>query len=149
MSDVAGEGLDGFRRGSLVLPSGEVFQHSFFEGTVSSEHGWMDAMVDSSDPEAVRRLLPRLREVAGRSREFTARALEAVADAIVEELVESESGAEGLADDLVPQTLEALADGTVVLHLRDLSGKRFPEDDGWPTVHFDAAGRVSQVSMDG
>lgn len=51
------------------------------------------------------------------------------------------------ASDLTLETIEAAADGTIILHLIDSCGEHFPEGY-WPAVHLGAGGDVEQVTVE-
>ncbi|MEV8265651.1 hypothetical protein [Microbacterium sp. NPDC077057] len=138
--------LGPLHRATSELDDGTVLTHDWFVGSVEVDGSTYELMVEGASPDEVAPLLPRLRTVVaalpGLSR--------VASDAVVTTFSTGDPSAAELdeaADDLELETIEAGADGTVVLHFTDTCGEHFPEGY-WPAVHLDAAGAVATVTVE-
>jgi hypothetical protein len=133
-------------RATTELTDGEILVHDWYATTLPTEGGELEIMVEGTSPEEVVPLLPRLRDAIARID-----ALRRIAsDAVVTRFSTGDPEQHELDDaatDLVLETVEASADGTIVLHLIDSCGEHFPEGY-WPAVHLGAGDRVEQVTVE-
>ncbi|WP_164233898.1 hypothetical protein [Microbacterium hydrocarbonoxydans] len=133
-------------RATTELADGSVLTHEWFAGTVAVGDSELELMVEGTTVDEARALLPRLREVV--SALVTLR--RTATDAVVTTFSTGEPEPHELeeaASDLTLETLEASADGTVVLHFIDGCGEHFPEGY-WPAVHFGADGTITNVAVE-
>lgn len=138
--------LGTFARARSELTDGTVLTHDWFVGTVSVEGTELELMLEGTTSDEVAPLLPRLRDVVKRL--HTLRRI--ATDAAVTHFNTGEPEPDELDDaasDLTLETIEAAADGTVILHLTDSCGEHFPEGY-WPAVHFDVDDSVAQVTVE-
>lgn len=133
-------------RATTELTDGEVLTHDWYAGSVTVDGGDIDLMIEATSADELAPLLPRVREVVSRIG-----ALRRVAsDAVVSRFSTGEPEAHELeeaASDLSLETIEASADGTIILHLNDDCGEHFPEGY-WPAVHLDSDDRVTDVTVE-
>ncbi|MFK3678730.1 hypothetical protein ACI2IP_13440 [Microbacterium sp. NPDC090218] len=138
--------LGTFTRATSELSDGSVLTHDWFVGTVSVEGAELELMLEGTTSDDVAPLLPRLREVVARI--DTLRRI--ATDAVVTNFSTGEPEPHELEDaasDLKLETIEAAADGTVILHLIDDCGEHFPEGY-WPAAHLDVDDAVVQVTVE-
>ncbi|WP_223586221.1 hypothetical protein [Microbacterium sp. OVT16B] len=133
-------------RATTELTDGDVLVSDWYIGGITTDGGELDLMIEGTSPDEIAPLLPRLREVVSHLD-----ALRRVAsDAVVAQFSTGDPEPHELeeaASDLSLETIEASADGTIVLHLTDSCGEHFP-DGYWPAVHLDADDRVEQVTVE-
>lgn len=133
-------------RATTELTDGEILTHDWFVGTVSTADGDLEIMIEGTTVDEVSRLLPRAREVVAGIDPLRRRA----SDAVVASFSQGDPEAHELDDaasDLVLETMEASADGTIVLHLIDSCGEHFP-DGYWPAVHLAPDDAVVSVTVE-
>ena len=133
-------------RATTELTDGSVLTHDWYSGTVVIDGVELELMLEGTSPQDVTPLLPRVRETIA---DLTS--LRRIAsDAVVTNFSNGEPEPHELDDaasDLTLETIEAAADGTIVLHLIDSCGEHFPEGY-WPAVHLGAGGDVEQVTVE-
>ena len=133
-------------RATTELTDGSVLTHDWYSGTVIIDGVELELMLEGTSPQDVTPLLPRVRETIA---DLTS--LRRIAsDAVVTNFSNGEPEPHELDDaasDLTLETIEAAADGTIVLHLIDSCGEHFPEGY-WPAVHLGAGGDVEQVTVE-
>lgn len=133
-------------RATTELTDGELLAHEWFVGTVSTDDGDLEVMVEGTTVAEVEPLLPRLRAIIGDLGALRRRASDAVVAAFSQGEPEPHELDEA-ASDLLLETVEASADGTIVLHLIDSCEKHFPEGY-WPAVHLAADDSIVEVSVE-
>ena len=142
-SSVDDPDLGPLHRATSELDDGSVLTHDWFVGSVEVDGRTYELMVEGASPDEVAPLLPRLRTVVaalpGLSR--------VASDAVVTTFSTGEPALDEAADDLELETIEAGADGTVVLPVTDTCGEHFPEGY-WPAVHLDGEGAVATVTVE-
>ena len=133
-------------RATTELTDGSVLTHDWYSGTVIIDGVELELMLEGTSPQDVTPLLPRVRETIA---DLTS--LRRIAsDAVVTNFSNGEPEPHELDDaasDLTLETIEAAADGTIILHLIDSCGEHFPEGY-WPAVHLGAGGDVEQVTVE-
>jgi hypothetical protein len=133
-------------RATTELTDGSVLTHDWYSGTVVIDGVELELMLEGTSPQDVTPLLPRVRETIA---DLTS--LRRIAsDAVVTNFSNGEPEPHELEDaasDLTLETIEAAADGTIILHLIDSCGEHFPEGY-WPAVHLGAGGDVEQVTVE-
>ncbi|GAA2922944.1 hypothetical protein GCM10010458_00210 [Microbacterium luteolum] len=133
-------------RATTELTDGSVLTHDWYSGTVVIDGVELELMLEGTSPQDVTPLLPRVRETIA---DLTS--LRRIAsDAVVTNFSNGEPEPHELDDaasDLTLETIEAAADGTIILHLIDSCGEHFPEGY-WPAVHLGAGGDVEQVTVE-
>ncbi len=133
-------------RATTELTDGSVLTHDWYSGTVVIDGVELELMLEGTSPQDVAPLLPRVRETIA---DLTS--LRRIAsDAVVTNFSNGEPEPHELDDaasDLTLETIEAAADGTIILHLIDSCGEHFPEGY-WPAVHLGAGGDVEQVTVE-
>lgn len=133
-------------RATTDLEDGSILTHDWYTGTIATDVGDLDFMIEGTAPAQIEPLLPRLRDVVAR-----AGALRRIAsDAVVTTFSTSEPEPHELeeaADDLALETIEATSEGTIVLHFTDSCGSHFP-DGYWPAVHLGAGDEIEQVTVE-
>ncbi|WP_334152059.1 hypothetical protein [Microbacterium sp.] len=133
-------------RAMTELTDGEILTHDWFVGTLATGGGELELMLEGTTVDEVAPMLPRLRAVVDDLGSLRRRASDAVVtrfsqgDPEPHELVEA-------ASDLTLDTIEASADGTIVLHFSDDCGDHFPEGY-WPAVHLSPDGAVIDVTVE-
>lgn len=135
--------LGTFTRATTDL-DGDTLTHDWYVTTVPG--GGLELMVEGTDPADVAPLRPRLREVIERIEVLQRLASDAVVDRFSTGEPE-QTELDEAADDLSLDTIEASADGTIVLHFTDTCGEHFPEGY-WPAVHLGADDRIAQVTVE-
>jgi len=133
-------------RATTELTDGSVLTHDWYSGTVIIDGVELELMLEGTSPQDVTPLIPRVRETIA---DLTS--LRRIAsDAVVTNFSNGEPEPHELDDaasDLTLETIEAAADGTIILHLIDSCGEHFPEGY-WPAVHLGAGGDVEQVTVE-
>ncbi|WP_149085718.1 hypothetical protein [Microbacterium sp. 1S1] len=138
--------LGPLHRATSELEDGSVLTHDWFVGSVEADGSSYELMVEGASPDEVAPLLPRLRTVVA----DTPRLRRVASDAVVTTFSTGDPDPTELdeaTDDLDLETIEAAADGTVVLHFTDTCGEHFPEGY-WPAVHLDAEDAVATVTVE-
>jgi hypothetical protein len=133
-------------RATTELTDGEILTHDWYAGAVATADGDVDLMIEATAPDEVLPLLPRLREVVSRLVALRRTA----SDAVVTRFSTGEPEPHDLdeaASDLSLETIEAAADGTIILHLVDECGEHFPEGY-WPAVHLAGDDDVADVTVE-
>jgi len=133
-------------RATTELTDGEILLHDWYAGSVAVDGGKLDLMIEGTTPDEVAPLLPRLREVVSRLDALR----RVVSDAVVTRFSNGEPEAHELeeaASDLTLDTIEASADGTVILHLTDDCGEHFPEGY-WPAVHLGPDDGIADITVE-
>lgn len=135
-------------RATTELTDGEILTHDWYAGSVATADGDVDVdlMIEATTPGEVVPLLPRLREVVSRLDVLR----RVASDAVVTRFSTGEPEAHELdeaASDLALETIEAAADGTIILHLIDDCGEHFPEGY-WPAVHLAPDDGVADVTVE-
>lgn len=138
--------LGTFARATTKLTDGSILTHDWYAKTVAIDGAELEIMLEATSAEEAQARLPRLHET------LTALGtLRRVAtDAVVTNFSNGEPEPHELDDaasDLILETIEAAADGTVVLHLTDSCGEHFPEGY-WPAVHLGADNVVQAVTVE-
>ncbi|MFT4259598.1 hypothetical protein [Microbacterium sp.] len=133
-------------RAVTALEDGDVLVHDWYAGTVAVDGHELDLMLEGTTPDVIAPLLPRVRETVSRLGTLTRTA----SDAVVTRFSTGEPEPHELDDaasDLVLETIEAAADGTIILHFTDDCGDHFP-DGYWPAVHLGPDGAVENVTVE-
>lgn len=133
-------------RATTELTDGEILTHDWYAGSVVTDGGDVDLMIEATTHAEVTPLLPRLREVVSRLDVLR----RVASDAVVTRFSTGEPEAHELdeaASDLTLETIEAAADGTIILHLIDDCGEHFPEGY-WPAVHLAPDDGVADVTVE-
>lgn len=133
-------------RATTTLDDGTVVTHEWYAGSVTIDGEDLDLMIEGVTAEDAGARLPRMREVMADIESVRRRATDAVVTAFSTGDPEPHELDEA-ASDLILETLEASADGDVVLHLIDGCGTHFPEGY-WPAVHIGADGAVVRVAVE-
>lgn len=145
-SSLDDSGLSSLRRATSTLEDGTVLTHDWFVGSAEIDGYTYEVMLEGTTPDEIAPLLPRLRATLA-DLPATRRA---ASDAVVTTFSTGEPTPTELdeaAADLELETVEAAADGTIVLHFTDTCGEHFP-DGYWPAVHLDAGGDVANVTVE-
>lgn len=132
-------------RATTELTDGEELVHDWFVGTVQAGDDDVEIMLESTTVEEASVLLPRVRQIIADFEALRRRA----SDAVVTRFSQGEPEQDELDDaasELAVDTIEASADGTIVLHLTD-GGDHFPEGY-WPAVHLAADDSVVDVTVE-
>lgn len=133
-------------RATTDLEDGDTLTHDWYAGTIETDADDLELMIEGTAPSQIEPLLPRVRDVVARIG-----ALQRVAsDAVVTTFSTGEPEPHELdeaAEDLTLETIEAAADGTIVLHLLDTCGSHFPEGY-WPAVHLGEGDTIEQVTVE-
>ncbi|MFK4852312.1 hypothetical protein ACI3KT_11800 [Microbacterium sp. ZW T6_19] len=133
-------------RASTELTDGEILTHDWYAGSVVTDGGDVDLMIEATTHAEVTPLLPRLREVVSRLDVLRRMASDAVVTRFSTGAPEAHELDEA-ASDLALETIEAAADGTIILHLIDDCGEHFPEGY-WPAVHLAPDDGVADVTVE-
>lgn len=138
--------LGSLARATSESADGTVLTYDWYVGTTATDGSEIELMIEGTDPAEVSALLPSLRKTIadlGKRRRTAS-------DAVVTTFSNGEPEHHELDDaasDLVLDTIEAAADGTIILHFTDSCGDHFPEGY-WPAVHFRPDGAVEQVTVE-
>lgn len=133
-------------RATTELTDGEILTHDWFVGTLATAGGELELMIEGTAVDEVSALLPRVREVIADLDSLRRRASDAVVTAFSQGEVEQHE-LDDAASDLTLETVEASADGTIVLHLIDSCEQHFPEGY-WPAVHLAPDDTVVTVTVE-
>lgn len=138
--------LGPLHRATTELADGTVLVHDWYAGTTTVDGSELELMIEGTSAEEASTLLPRVRETIGALEVLRRLATDAVVTAFSTGTPEPHE-LDDAASDLRLETIEASADGTVVLHLVDTDGEHFPEGY-WPAVHLGTDGQITQVSVE-
>lgn len=133
-------------RATTELGDGTLLTHDWYAGGTVVDGAPLDLMIEGTNADEARELLPHVHETVaalGALRRLASDAVVAAFSAGTPEQHELDDAA----GDLSLETLEASADGTIVLHLIDTCGQHFPEGY-WPAVHLGADGQITQVTVE-
>jgi hypothetical protein len=133
-------------RATTELTDGSVLTHDWYGRTIIVDGDEVELMIEGTNPRDITPLLPRVRETIAR----LASLRRIASDAVVTTFSNGEPEPHELdeaASDLSLETIEAAADGTIILHLIDECGDHFPEGY-WPAVHLGAGDHVEQVTVE-
>lgn len=135
-----------FTRATTELTDGEILTHDWFVGTLTDDDSELELMLEGTTVDEVAPLLPRVRAIVAGLGLLRRRA----SDAVVTRFSQGDPEPHELDDaasDLVVETIEAAADGTIVLHLTDSCGDHFPEGY-WPAVHVAPDDTIIDVTVE-
>ncbi|MEV4738249.1 MULTISPECIES: hypothetical protein [unclassified Microbacterium] len=133
-------------RATTELSDGTVLTHDWYAGTVTVDDTELELMLEGTTADEARSLIPRVRETIAALGGLRRLASDAVVTAFSQGTPEP-AELDAAASDLALETVEASADGTIVLHLIDTCGEHFPEGY-WPAVHLGADGQITQVTVE-
>ncbi|MFJ4176066.1 hypothetical protein [Microbacterium sp. NPDC089696] len=133
-------------RATTELSDGTVLTHDWYAGTVTVDDADLELMLEGTSADEARALIPRVRETIAALGGLRRLASDAVVTAFSQGTPEP-AELDAAASDLSLETIEASADGTVVLHLIDTCGDHFPEGY-WPAVHLGEDGQITQVTVE-
>ncbi|KNY04335.1 hypothetical protein [Microbacterium sp. GCS4] len=133
-------------RATTELSDGTVLTHDWYAGTVTVDDSELELMLEGTTADEARSLIPRVRETIAALGGLRRLASDAVVTAFSQGTPEP-TELDTAASDLALETIEASADGTIVLHLIDTCGEHFPEGY-WPAVHLGAEGQIAQVTVE-
>lgn len=132
---------------AVTEPSdGTALTHDWYAGTVVVDDSELDLMIEGTNADEASSLLPHVRETIAALAVLRRLATDAVVAAFSTGTPEPHE-LDDAASDLTLETLEASADGTIVLHLIDSCGEHFPEGY-WPAVHLGRDGQITQVTVE-
>jgi hypothetical protein len=133
-------------RATTELTDGTVLTHDWYGTSLVVDGTEIELILEGTDPREIALLLPRVKDVLARLPALRRVASDAVVTTFSTgepERFELDAGASDLALD----TIEAAADGMIILHLTDECSEHFPEGY-WPAVHLGASGDVEQVTVE-
>lgn len=133
-------------RATTELTDGTVLTHDWYAGGTVVGGNPLDLMIEGTNIDEASSLLPHVRETIAALPLLRRLATDAVVAAFSTATPEQHE-LDDAATDLTLETLEASADGTVILHLIDSCGEHFPEGY-WPAVHLGADGQITQVTVE-
>ncbi|MFJ4225901.1 hypothetical protein [Microbacterium sp. NPDC089695] len=133
-------------RATTELSDGTVLTHDWYAGTVVIDDAELELMLEGTSADEAQALIPRVHETIAALDGLRRVATDAVVSAFSQGAPEP-ADLDAAAFDLVLETIEASADGTVVLHLIDTCGDHFPEGY-WPALHLGADGQITQVTVE-
>ena len=133
-------------RATTELSDGTVLTHDWYAGTVTVDEVELELMLEGTTADEAGGLVPLVRETIAALPALRRLASDAVVTAFSTGTPE-QADLDAAASDLTLETIEASADGTVVLHLIDTCGEHFPEGY-WPAVHLGADGQITQVTVE-
>ena len=133
-------------RATTELSDGTVLTHEWYAGGTVAGGAPLDLMIEGTNADEVRTLLPHIHETIAALPVLRRLATDAVVTAFSTGTPEQHE-LDDAASDLSLETLEASADGTVILHLIDTCGEHFPEGY-WPAVHLGTDGQITQVTVE-
>jgi len=133
-------------RATTELTDGTVLTHDWYAGGTVAHGSALDLMIEGTNTVEASGLLPHVRETIAALAVLRRLASDAIVTAFSTGAPEQHELDEA-ASDLTLETLEASADGTVVLHFIDSCGEHFPEGY-WPAVHLGADGQITQVTVE-
>ena len=133
-------------RATTELTDGSVLTHDWYGGTITVDGSELELMLEGTAPNDIASLLPPMRATIAE----LATLRRSASDAVVTTFSNGEPEPyelEEAASDLFLETIEAAADGTIILHLIDSCGTHFP-DGYWPAVRLGPDGGVEQVTVE-
>ena len=133
-------------RATTELADGTVLEHDWYAGGTVVDGLPLDLMIEGTTVDEARALLPHVHETIAALGVLRRLASDTVVVAFSTGTPEQHE-LDDAASDLALETLEASADGTIVLHLIDTCGEHFPEGY-WPAVHLGADGQITQVTVE-
>ncbi|MEV7611290.1 hypothetical protein AB0N61_17515 [Microbacterium sp. NPDC089320] len=133
-------------RATTELSDGTVLTHDWYAGGTVVDGAPLDLMIEGTDVDEATALLPHVHQTVAALGVLRRLATDAVVTAFSNTSPEQHE-LDDAASDLSLETLEASADGTVVLHFIDTCGEHFPEGY-WPAVHLGADGQITQVTVE-
>lgn len=133
-------------RATTELSDGTVLTHDWYAGTVTVDDSELELMLEGTTADEARSLIPRVRETIAALGGLRRLASDAVVTAFSQGTPEP-AELDTAASDLALETIEASADGTILLHLIDTCDEHFPEGY-WPAVHLGADGQITQVTVE-
>lgn len=140
------DALGRLARATTELSDGTVLTHDWYAGSVDRDGTELMIMVEGTSAAEASALLPHIHETLS-----ALPALQRLAtDAVVTSFSTTDPEPHELDDaaaDLELETVEASADGTVVLHFVDSCGEHFPEGY-WPAVHLGTDGQITRVTVE-
>lgn len=133
-------------RATTELSDGTVLTHDWYAGGTVAQGAPLDLMVEGTNADEASTLLPHVHETIAALAVLRRLASDAIVTAFSTGTPEQHE-LDDAASDLTLETLEASADGTVVLHFIDSCGEHFPEGY-WPAVHLGTDGQITQVTVE-
>lgn len=133
-------------RATTELSDGTVLTHDWYAGTVTADGTDLELMLEGTTADEARALIPRVQQTIAALAGLRRLASDAVVAAFSQGTPEP-AELDAAASDLSLETIEASADGTIVLHLIDTCGDHFPEGY-WPAVHLGEDGQITQVTVE-
>lgn len=133
-------------RATTELSDGTVLTHDWYAGGTVVDGEPLDLMIEGTNATEASALLPHVHETIVALGVLRRLASDAVVAAFSTGAPEQHE-LDDAASDLSLETLEASADGTIVLHLIDTCGEHFPEGY-WPAVHLGIDGQITQVTVE-
>jgi hypothetical protein len=133
-------------RATTELADGTVLTHDWYAAGTVVSGAPLDLMIEGTTTDEASALLPRVHQTIAALPVLRRLATDAVVAAFSTGTPEQHE-LDDAATDLTLETLEASADGTVVLHFIDSCGEHFPEGY-WPAVHLGADGQITQVTVE-
>ncbi|MEU0540942.1 hypothetical protein ABZ319_13825 [Nocardia sp. NPDC005978] len=135
-----------FERARTELTDGQVLEHDWYEGRALIANEELELMLETSDPDSARALLPVIATAVGALPTLSRIASDAVVGRFGDQPPTPEE-LEEAATDLRVVTVAARMDGTVVLHFEDTCGEHFLEGY-WPAVVLDSAFEVLDITVE-
>lgn len=133
-------------RATTELSDGTVLTHDWYAGGTVAHGAPLDLMVEGTNTDEASALLPHVHETIAALSVLRRLASDTIVTAFSTGTPEQHE-LDDAASDLTLETLEASADGTIVLHFIDSCGEHFPEGY-WPAVHLGADGQIAQVTVE-
>lgn len=138
--------LGTFSRATTELADGTVLTHDRYAGTVTCDGNDVEVLLEASSPTEAQALLPHLRTATEALDPLRRLGSDAIITAFSDDRPEPED-LDRAASDLLLETVETTAHGTLVLHFVDTSGTHFPQGY-WPAVHFGIDGQITRVTVE-
>ncbi|MGN7949535.1 hypothetical protein ACTJKH_12380 [Microbacterium sp. 22215] len=133
-------------RATTELSDGTVLTHDWYAGGTVAQGAPLDLMIEGTNTDEASALLPHVHETIAALSVLRRLASDTIVTAFSTGTPEQHE-LDDAASDLTLETLEASADGTIVLHFIDSCGEHFPEGY-WPAVHLGADGQIAQVTVE-
>ncbi len=133
-------------RATTESSDGTVLTHDWYAGGTVVAGAPLDLMIEGTDVDEAAALLPHVHQTIAALGVLRRLATDAVVTAFSNAAPEQHE-LDDAATDLSLETLEASADGTIVLHFIDTCSQHFPEGY-WPAVHLGSDGQITQVSIE-
>ncbi|MEU6749390.1 hypothetical protein ABZ914_24470 [Spirillospora sp. NPDC046719] len=143
---ITDERLGVFTSDAQPLSDGSVLYHSFCGSMRHPDGREIVLMLDTTEPQEARRLLPRLYGTAANLTALERRAVEAIVHAFTKGPPTADDFADARTD-LSLSTIAVEDGGEIVLHFTDLCGKHFL-DGYWPAVRLDHDDTVLDVTVE-